>query len=42
MSWIDWYHSLAKPHWTPAPKTFWLQNLTLASVDIVVVWVTIV
>ena len=21
MTWIDWYHSLAKPSWTPAPAT---------------------
>lgn len=21
MTWIDWYNSLAKPSWTPAPST---------------------
>jgi len=21
MTWLDWYHSLAKPSWTPAPAT---------------------
>lgn len=24
MSWIDWYNSLAKPTWTPAPATIGL------------------
>lgn len=24
MAWIDWYHSLAKPSWTPAPATIGL------------------
>ena len=24
MSWLDWYHSLAKPAWTPAPATIGL------------------
>lgn len=91
MTWIDWYNSLAKPSWTPEPRTigliwqilypiiaisfgyvfirvigkkyparvawpfglnlisnviftpiqFGLRNLTLASVDIVIVWATI-
>ena len=22
--WIDWYQSLAKPEWTPAPRTIGL------------------
>jgi benzodiazapine receptor len=92
MSWMEWYQSLAKPSWTPAPPTigliwqilypiiavtftyvFWrgirgklplavvlpfainlvanlsftpiqfgLRNLPLASVDIIIVWATIV
>jgi translocator protein len=21
MTWLDWYHSLVKPSWTPAPAT---------------------
>ena len=92
MPWIDWYNSLAKPSWTPAPSTigliwqilypiilvsfgfvfvqafrgkvpWWvaapfainlianvifmpilagLRNLPLASVDILVVWTTII
>jgi len=92
MDWLDWYNSLAKPAWTPAPATigliwrilypviavtfgfvfiqvgrgklpwliavpfainlvtnllftpieFGLRNLTLASLDILVVWATIV
>lgn len=92
MSWMDWYQSLARPSWTPAPATigliwqilypiiavtftvvFWrvarrrlparvalpfainlianlsftpiqfgLRNLTLASIDILIVWATIV
>jgi len=21
MNWLDWYNSLAKPNWTPAPAT---------------------
>ena len=91
MNWIDWYNSLAKPEWTPAPATigliwqilypiilvsfgfvfvqairrkvpwfvampfalnlvanliftpiqFGMRNLPLASVDILVVWATI-
>lgn len=24
MNWLDWYHSLAKPSWTPAPATIGL------------------
>lgn len=24
MSWLDWYHALAKPAWTPAPATIGL------------------
>jgi tryptophan-rich sensory protein len=24
MNWLDWYHTLAKPGWTPAPKTIGL------------------
>lgn len=24
MSWLDWYNSLAKPNWTPAPATIGL------------------
>ncbi|GIW81697.1 MAG: tryptophan-rich sensory protein [Gemmatales bacterium] len=24
MEWIEWYHSLAKPNWTPAPATIGL------------------
>ena len=24
MTWIDWYNSLAKPSWTPAPATIGL------------------
>lgn len=92
MSWLEWYESLAKPSWTPAPATigliwqllypvivvsfgfvlvqvlrrklpwlvavpfainlianliftpiqFELRNLPLASIDILVVWVTII
>jgi benzodiazapine receptor len=92
MNWMDWYQSLAKPAWTPAPTTigliwrilypiilvtfgyvfaqavrrkvpwkvalpfavnlvanllftpiqFGLQNLPLASVDILIVWSTII
>ena len=92
MSWMEWYNSLAKPSWTPAPPTigliwqilypiilvtfgfvfvqafrsrvpwwvavpfainlvanlsftpiqFGLRNLPLASVDILVVWTTII
>lgn len=92
MSWLDWYNSLAKPQWTPAPATigliwqilypiifgsfafvffqafrkklpwkvavpfainlfanliftpiqFGMRNLPLASVDILIVWATIV
>lgn len=92
MTWFEWYHSLAKPSWTPAPPTigliwqilypiilvsfgfvfvqairgkvpwrvalpfainlvanlsftpiqFGLRNLPLASVDILIVWSTIV
>ena len=92
MNWLDWYNSLAKPNWTPAPATigliwqilypiiivsfgfvfvqafrgkvpwmvalpfainlvanlsftpiqFGLRNLPLASVDILVVWGTII
>ena len=92
MSWIDWYISLAKPSWTPAPATigliwqilypiilvsfgfvfvqvfrgklprgvalpfainlvanliftpiqFGMRNLPLASVDILIVWATII
>jgi len=92
MPWIDWYNSLAKPNWTPAPATigmiwqilypiilvsfgfvfvqairkklpwrvalpfainlvanliftpiqFGMRNLPLASVDILVVWATII
>jgi tryptophan-rich sensory protein len=91
MPWLDWYNSLAKPSWTPAPATigliwqilypvivvsfgfvfvqalrgklpwqtalpfvinlaanliftpiqFGLRNLPLASVDILIVWITI-
>jgi tryptophan-rich sensory protein len=62
--WIDWYQSLAKPSWTPAPQTIGLiwqilypaliatcgyvfvqaarGRLPLATVDILVVWGTIV
>jgi benzodiazapine receptor len=92
MTWIEWYNSLAKPNWTPAPATigliwqilypiilvsfgfvyvqairrkvpwfvvlpfvinllsnliftpiqFGMRNLPLASVDILVVWTTII
>jgi benzodiazapine receptor len=92
MDWLDWYNSLAKPAWTPAPATigqiwqilypiilvsfgfvfvqayrgkvprlvalpfvinlvanliftpiqFGMRNLSLASVDILIVWVTII
>lgn len=92
MSWLEWYNSLAKPSWTPAPATigliwqvlypiiavsfgfvviqafrrklpwlvvvpfainlvanliftpiqFGMRNLTLASIDILVVWATII
>jgi benzodiazapine receptor len=24
MNWLDWYNSLAKPSWTPAPATIGL------------------
>ena len=92
MTWIEWYNSLVKPTWTPAPSTigliwqilypiilttfgfvfvqairrklpwkvalpfainlvanvvftpiqFGMRNLTLAAVDIMIVWVTII
>ena len=29
VSWIDWYQSLAKPSWTPAPRTIGLIWLIL-------------
>ena len=29
MTWIDWYNSLAKPSWTPAPATISLIWMTL-------------
>ena len=29
MNWLDWYNSLAKPTWTPAPSTISLISLIL-------------
>ncbi len=35
MTWIDWYNSLAKPSWTPAPSTISLIWMILYSIIIV-------
>lgn len=35
MSWIDWYNSLAKPSWTPAPSTISLIWMLLYPVILV-------
>ncbi len=41
MPWMEWYDSLAKPGWTPAPATIGLIWRILYPI-ILVVWVTII
>ena len=38
MTWLEWYDSLAKPSWTPAPSTISLIWMILYPIFLVSFW----